>query len=300
MPVKWSITQEMATVHKTQVFSGGACNILDKDGKLLRNKERDRINDWLTEQKIIFFDPQIHPETHGVEYHYPTHFELEMAARAVAKVNLYEISPRTFCGITSLELASDHFRWHEPMVLYFSDGYPDRDEIPAYGPKGHPLFMPDSIKEAEAAKAAHYKECVKNANNMRKYVMNFAREMDLLTVTFGERTYETDIVISSERMHAADLFRAVVRASSGKRVIVTFTGGSHARDELGNPLFIAPEKPRKVERDAILDQYTDEGNALRRAIAELVEISVFVRVTYTQAATIQAMREVLKLSNLLK
>ena len=65
--------------------------------------------------------------------------------------------------------------------------------------------------------------------------MSFARQMDTLTVTFGSEDQHTDIVISPERMHAADLFRAVVLASSGQRVIVTFTGGSEAHDEFGNP-----------------------------------------------------------------
>jgi len=32
---------------------------------------------------------------------------------------------------------------------------------------------------------------------------------------------------------------------------------------------------------ALLDQYVDEGNELRRSIAELVSINVFVRVVYT-------------------
>jgi len=62
MGTRWSITQEIATAHRTQVFSGGACNILDGEGKLLRNGERDPINDWLTEKNIVFFDPQITPK----------------------------------------------------------------------------------------------------------------------------------------------------------------------------------------------------------------------------------------------
>ena len=66
----WNMIKDMSDVKTVQVFSGGACNIRDDQGRLLRNQERDAINDWLTEQGIKFFDPQIHPDTHGEEYVY--------------------------------------------------------------------------------------------------------------------------------------------------------------------------------------------------------------------------------------
>jgi len=293
------LVRDMAEVSKTTVFSGGACNILDASGNLLRNTERDPINEWLTERDVWFFDPQIHPDTHGEEYDYRKHHPLELAARQAAGINLYEVSPRTFGGITSFEIASDHFREHEPMVIYFSDGNRNQDIIPAHSSKGHPLFAPFGIEYSQQAKDAHYREFIKNGNNMRKYLMGFARLMDKLTVTFGSERQNTDIVISPERMHAADLFRAVVMASSGQRVIVTFTGGAGARDEYGNPRFLAPENPPEIEKDALLDQYVDEGNELRRAIARLVEISVFVRVVYTQRSVLLAMDEVFSIKGIM-
>jgi len=294
-----NLVNDMVNVAKTQVFSGGACNILDINGNLLRNTERDPINEWLTEMDLWFFDPQIHPDTHGEEYDYRKHHPLEIAARDMAGINLYEISPRTFGGITSFEIASDHFREHEPMVIYFSDGNKNRDVIPAHSPKGHPLFVPFGIERSQQAKDAHYREFIKNGNNMRKYLMSFARIMDTLTVTFGSADQHTDIVISPERMHAADLFRAVVLAASGKRIIVTFTGGTQAHDEFGNPRFLAPENPLEIEKEALLDQYVDEGNELRRAIADLIEISVFVRVVYTQKSVLLALEEVLQISGVI-
>lgn len=293
------LVREMVDVRKTQVFSGGACNILDANGKLLRNTERDPINEWLTEIDLWFFDPQIHPDTHGEEYNYRKHHPLEIAARDAAGINLYEVSPRTFGGITSLEIASDHFRQHEPMVIYFSDGNKNRDVIPAHSSLGQPLFVPFGIDYSQKAKEAHYQEFIKNGNNMRKYLMSFARQMDTLTVTFGSEEQHTDIVISPERMHAADLFRSVVLASSGKRVLVTFTGGNETRDEFGNPRFLAPKNPPEVEKEALLDQYVDEGNELRRAIANLIEISVFVRVVYTQKSVLLALEEVLQIRGLI-
>ena len=296
----WSAIRNLNEVEKTQVFSGGACNIIDEKGNLLRNTERDPINDWMTAQGVFFFDPQIHPETHGREYDYMTDHDLEMRARSIAKINLYEVSPRTFGGITSLEIATDQFRWKEPMVIYYSDGDPNSDQIPVHSEKGHPLFAPYGLKTSAQTLRFHYQEFIKNANNMRKYVMGFARELDTLTVDFSDQVYEGDTMITPERIHAADLFQAVVKAASDRRVFVTFTGGKNARDEYGNPIFIAPQDPPEVEMLALLDQYVDEGNELRRAIADLVSINVFTRVVYTQRSAINALEEVLRVSGILK
>jgi len=83
---------------------------------------------------------------------------------------------------------------------------------------------------------AHYREFLKNGNHMRKYLVRLAQEMSTLTVMFGGRTGENDIVISPHRMHATDLFKAVVMAAQGERVFVNFTGGDETRDTEGNPL----------------------------------------------------------------
>jgi len=300
MTVKWNLVTEMAQVAKTRVFSGGACNILDGEGNLLRSTERDRINDWLTAKGITFFDPQIHPDTHGREYDYDTDHKLEMAARDAAKINLYELSPRSFGGITCFEIATDHFRWREPMVIYFSDGNAGEDTLPAHSERGHPLFVPDGIRDNPKAMTAHYREFVKSANSLRKYLMAFAQELDTLTVGFSDNPARGDVVITPERMHATELFDAVARAAAHERVFVTFTGGEKARDVKGNPLLLAPEAPPEVEKAALLDQYLDEGNAVRRQIAELIAVSVYVRVVYTQDAAMQALGEVLKIAGVLE
>ncbi|MBZ0303383.1 MAG: hypothetical protein K8J31_26810 [Anaerolineae bacterium] len=157
-----------------------------------------------------------------------------MAARAAAGINLYEISPRTLGGISSLEIASDPFRDQEPMVIYFSDGDPARDEVPAHLPQGYPLFQPHAIHESERAMHAHYQEFIKNANHMRKYLMSFAREMDTLTVNFSDQIHEGDVVITPERLHAAELFRAVVQAASRQRTTSPSPGAVRPRRE-GQP-----------------------------------------------------------------
>ena len=299
MAKRWNVTDQISTAHLAQVFSGGACNLRDAEGNLLRNTERDAINDWISNKRVIFFDPQVHPDTHGEEYNYSKHSKIEIAARAAAKMNLYEVSPRTFGGITSLEIAADHFRWHEPTIVYYSDGHTNEDRIPDHSEKGYPIFVPYGIRESEAASKAHFVEMLKNANNMRRYLMHFAHEMATLTVTFGGQPGSNDVIITSDRMHAADIFQAVVRAASGERVFVHFSGSDTKRDSDGNPLFIAPENPKPVELDALLDQYVDEGNELRRRIAELIGVNVFVRVVYTQRSAILALEELLTLMKLI-
>jgi hypothetical protein len=295
----WNVTQEIEKAHLTQVFSGGACNIRDSKGMLLRNGERDAINQWLTDKNILFFDPQIHPDTHGEEYVFEKHSVLEVAARKAARINLYEISPRTFGGITSLEIASDHFRYHEPMVIYFSDGSTNTDRIPDHSKIGHPLFVPHGLPKGEEAIQAHYAEMRKNANNMRKFLMHMASDMAGLTVSFSKHP-QGQYSLSPDRMHAAEIFEAVVRALSGETIYINFPAGDEFRDAHGNPVFVCPEKPRPAELRAWLDQYVDEGNALRKRIAELIGINVFVRVVYTQKSAILALEELLILKKILE
>jgi hypothetical protein len=161
-----------------------------------------------------------------------------MAARAAAGINLYEISPRTLGGISSLEIASDPFRDQEPMVIYFSDGDPARDEVPAHLPQGYPLFQPHAIHESERAMHAHYQEFIKNANHMRKYLMSFAREMDTLTVNFSDQIHEGDVVITPERLHAPARGRVIPGGRAGCLApahYVTFTGGGSPATRRATP-----------------------------------------------------------------
>lgn len=297
---KWNVTQEIEEAYKAQVFSGGACNILDANGKLLRNGERDDINDWLTEKGLLLFDPQIHPDTHGEEYQFEKHSKIELAAREAATVNLYEISPRTFGGITSLEIAIDHYRWHEPMVLYFSDGSTTEDEIPEHDEFGSPKFVPHGISETDEANQAHYREMRKNANNMRKFLMRLARDMRNLTVSFSRTSTVRDVVVTPDRMHAADIFEAVVKALRGERIFIHFPSEVTEQDANGNPMFLCPEAPAEYELHAWLDQYVDAGNELRAKISELINVNVFVRVVYTQKTAIAALNDLLVLRKILE
>lgn len=297
--LRWNLASNMAEMHDIRVFSGGSCNIRDGQGNLLRNKERDDINDWLTKKNIRFYDPQIHPDTHGREYQFDIDHMLELEARRQSLVSLYEISPRTFGAAASLEIAIDEFTHNHATIIFFSDGKDGIDIIPEHSKDGYPLFAPYGIMSSETAQVAHYNEMVKNANRMRKYLMRFAEDLDTLTITFSSKGAVADIEVTPYRMHAADIFEAVETAASGKRVIVNFAGDKDSRDDKGNPLFLAPEKPAPVERRLLLDQYVDEGNALRKAISQLVKINVYLRVVYTQRDVIHALEDLMRIKGIL-
>lgn len=297
--LRWNLATDLSQMNDIRVFSGGSCNIRDKEGNLLRNKERDDINDWLTEKGIRFYDPQIHPDTHGREYQFEIDHQLEMEARKQAKVSLYEISPRTFGAAGSLEIAMDEFARDHATIIFFSDGKDGIDIIPDHSKAGFPLFVPYGIRDSETARIAHYEEMVKNANRMRKYLMRFAEDLDTLTVTFSSQGVDADIEVTPYRMHAADIFEAVVTAAAGKRVIVNFAGDKDSMDEKGNPLYLAPKDPAPVQRKLLLDQYVDEGNALRKAISNLVKINVYVRVVYTQRDVIHALEDLMRIKGIL-
>ena len=296
---RWNLASNLSEINETKVFCGGACNILDNRGNLLRNTERDKINDWLTDQNIRLYDPQIHPDTHGREYQFDVDHILEVAARDRALVSLYEISPRTFGGATSLEIAMDEFIPDHATIIFFSDGKDHVDVIPDHSPNGFPLFVPYGLPGNVDAQAAHYQEMVKNANRMRKYLMRFAQDLTTLTITFNNRSLESDIEITPFRMHAADIFEGLVRAAGGKRVMINFTGDDDSLDELGNPTYLAPKDPLPVQRSLLLDQYIDEGNALRKAISNLIRINVHVRVVYTQRDVIHALEDLMRVKHVI-
>lgn len=124
------------TADKTAVFSGGMSNFVDPTGKLVRNKTRDELNQWLNSQGIYFYDPQIHPDTHGRNYNYDVDGPAEKAARAAAKVLIYQIGSETQSIGTSFEILTDVAAGRK-VIVWFS------------GPleKGKPIFAPFGLEQ---------------------------------------------------------------------------------------------------------------------------------------------------------
>jgi len=117
-----------------QLFTGGACNIQDLSGPI-RNPGRDPLAAWLDEQKISYFDPQIHPITHGRDYIWGIDGHQEKKAREQAKLRVYEITATTIAAITMLEVMDDA-RLGRVSIVWFNGGKSfapiglgDRDQI---------------------------------------------------------------------------------------------------------------------------------------------------------------------------
>ncbi|HZM24741.1 MAG TPA: hypothetical protein VFC02_23530, partial [Anaerolineales bacterium] len=87
------ITSEMMEAGEMPLlFVGGASNIQSPSGPV-RNPGRDTLARWLDHQGWSYFDPQIHPSTHGRDYIWGIDGPQEKRARELAKLRVYEINP---------------------------------------------------------------------------------------------------------------------------------------------------------------------------------------------------------------
>ncbi len=131
------VTSEMmAEGARPVLFTGGACNIEDVGGAV-RNPGRDRLHAWLDEEGHSYFDPQIHPSTHGRDYLWGIDGPQEKKAREAADLRVYEISAKTISAMTMVEIMDDVRRGRR-TVVWFNDGKTfapiglgDRDELKA-------------------------------------------------------------------------------------------------------------------------------------------------------------------------
>ncbi len=131
------VTSEMMREGETPViFTGGACNIQRVTGPE-RNPGRDPLARWLDRKGWSYFDPQIHPCTHGRDYLWEIDSPQEKHARETARLRVYEIIPTTIASVAMLEIMDDA-RWGRRSIVWFNGprtfspiGLGDRDEIRA-------------------------------------------------------------------------------------------------------------------------------------------------------------------------
>jgi hypothetical protein len=115
------ITSEMMQAGQHPVlFTGGACNIQTNDGPM-RNEGRDPLAAWLDSQGWTYFDPQIHPSTHGREYEWAIDAPQEKIAREQAKIRVYEITSATIAAVTMFEIMDDA-RNNRSSIVWFNNG----------------------------------------------------------------------------------------------------------------------------------------------------------------------------------
>lgn len=115
------ITSEMMQAgQKPTLFIGGACNIQTAEGPM-RNPGRDPLASWLDELGLSYFDPQIHPTTHGRDYIWEIDGPREKQAREEAKLRVYEITATTIAAISMMEIMDDA-RHGRVAVVWFNEG----------------------------------------------------------------------------------------------------------------------------------------------------------------------------------
>lgn len=129
------VTSEMmAAGEMPLIFTGGACNIQAPKGPI-RNPGRDPLAKWLDAHNWSYFDPQIHPVTHGRDYKWEIDGPQETRARELAHLRIYEITDKTIGAVSALEIMDDARRGRKSIV-WFNEGQTfapiglgDRDEL---------------------------------------------------------------------------------------------------------------------------------------------------------------------------
>jgi len=129
------VTSEMMEAGDVPLlFIGGASNIQTPEGPV-RNTGRDQLARWLDNREWSYFDPQIHPSTHGRDYIWGIDGPQEKKAREMAKLRLYEINPFTIAAVSIMEVLDDARRkrvsvvWYNGGRVFKPHGIGDRDEL---------------------------------------------------------------------------------------------------------------------------------------------------------------------------
>ena len=170
---KWAHLLNGPESAQTVVFSGGACNVIDKEGNNVRNTERDQLNTWLNDQNIPFFDPQIHPDTHGREYDWDIDGPAEKSARDNADVTIYQIGNDTQAVSTCLEVIRDAGENKNVILLLTGN----------FDTKGNPIFEPEvEIPDDGSTISVHLKQYVDNGNKGRKNILAFVKNDPNVTI----------------------------------------------------------------------------------------------------------------------
>lgn len=129
------VTSEMMQAGEVPLlFTGGASNIQTANGPI-RNPGRDALAKWLDKQGWSYFDPQIHPSTHGRDYIWGIDGPQEKNARELTKLRVYELNPFTIAAVSIMEVMEDarlgriSIVWYNGGRVFTPPGLGDRDQL---------------------------------------------------------------------------------------------------------------------------------------------------------------------------
>jgi len=161
---------------KKIIFSGGSSNYIDENGEDQRGTGRDYLNQLFDEDSdidgdgksdngsIVFYDPQIHEDTHGRKYDYAIDGPTEALARDLSEIAIYEIANTTLSFVTMMEIIRDVAKGKK-VVFWMSDEF-----IPI-----KPNNESDRAKLSKIFEV-HLASFSKAEKNVRSYFMKFARQ----------------------------------------------------------------------------------------------------------------------------
>jgi len=161
---------------KKIIFCGGSSNYIDENGVGQRGIGRDYLNRLFDADKdidgdgksdddsIVFYDPQIHLDTHGREYNYNIDGPTEALARDLSEIAIYEIANTTVSFVTMMEIIRDVAKGKK-IVFWMGDKF-----IPI-----KPNHEGDKDKLAKILEV-HLATFFKAESSARSYFMKFAKQ----------------------------------------------------------------------------------------------------------------------------
>lgn len=298
---KWSTMvvgpEELAKIFQNKVyliFTGGACNIIDPEGNLIRNVGRDWINDQLSQRGYAIFDPQQHEDTGGRGYIWEIDGPLEKQAIEYSINDLIELRKDTVGAVSCMEVLRDTKNGHgnerpTKRVIYI-DGYDQEEKIFTFEPQGI---------STEKARRKHHLEYKKSANSMRKeFIAMMKTDHHLISPENPDGTLRiiieqkpdsydsvdqyvkeqlemskadgmTIITISNKKAHYDLILKAFRLIAQGKKVAVHFTGGTF--DANANPTVVFPDYPERTTKKK--NKIEDYPKAIKRLSTYIQEVN---------------------------
>ena len=255
------------------VFLGGACNIINENGENTYNDGRDTLADKLQEQNIPHFDPQIW----GRNYDPVSDGFAEQAAHKHSNINLFEIRPDTFGGVTAFEAIGKKYCSDVKSIVFLNS---DNKKT---------LFRPELNKNVQT----HLFEYQRAGTNLRSDCIKFLRmagSVDSGKVIIGgndeysfyniQKTNKRlgisqskddgytlqnkkVFLIPKNKMCAKELLHAFDCGMRGEEIEICFQG--FEKNKTAHPAFL-PLGDTKGK----LDEYIKEGREMKRVLFSIL------------------------------
>jgi len=264
---------------KKIIFSGGSSNFIDGEtGIKMDGKSRDDINDLLNELGLAFFDPEVSEETHGRNYIYEIDGPVEQLARLLSQLNgmqFFSVDKKSLSGVTILELIMDTM-----LSIQGGSGEINAAEIITLADAQFEPEFPEKMRLGYwSVLEAHLEEFAKAERNMRKSFVDFAKQIDNLTISYGQSNQGLEENNSSVKQYVFEknepisdtLVEILIEAKQNPNsaIEVVFKDVASKKDFSGVDV-VGAMKKKHIMRAEIFKNYKEMGNRMRaRLISHL-------------------------------